>query len=470
MKWLYLYFPNLQLDLCHKAEKDRTPFAIIDKALNEVVQFNSLAYDSGIRKHMGVASSIALCNELKVTSYKKELEEKELEYIAEKLYLITADIFLDPPKGIYINTSNMSRIYPTVNRLWRDITKAINTNSFTYQFSSSYSALTAKLLAYSGINKLFTNKQSALTHLKAFHISSLSLEKNTEKALHHVGIRRLEGLLSIPLKDLAIRFDIELINTVGYLKGEVKQKLKAYEPSNFFSKKLELMFDISNITLLAKPILKLLEQLQDFLISRNLTLQEIHLYFETSEQSLISVKVNSARPQKNADKWLELITLKLEQIELEYPVRALRLIGNNLLQEQFETAPLLPHDTSQPDLKDLITLLQTKLGKSSVWQLQYHSEYLPEKSTKLVPYSDNSSTLTLTDHAQHCIRPTFLLPAPIELKERVQLRSSPERIQTDWWDRDLINRDYFIAESRTHQKYWIYRQPDRRWFLHGYFS
>lgn len=470
MKWLYLYFPNLQLDLCHETEKDRGPFAIIDKSLNEVVQFNALAHDSGIKKHMGVASSIALCKELKVVSYDEKLEEEKIKDIAKQLYLITPDIFLDPPKGIYIDISSMSKLYPSTSKFWDSIVKTINTNPVAFQFSNSYSPLTAKLLAYSGMNRLLADKQNALTYLKSFHISSLCLDKNTEKALVHVGIRRLEQLLSIPLKDLAIRFDIELINTIGYLKGELKQKLKAYEPNCSFSEKLELMFDIGNISLLEKPILKLLKQFQSFLIARNLTTQEISLHLETSEGNLISVEVSSARAQKNAYKWLELTSLQLEQIKLEHPIRTLHLIVEKLQQDQFETASLLSNSTAQADMEDLITLLQTKLGKNSVLQLQYHPEHLPEKSTRLVTYLDDIAKPLSTDQSLYSIRPAFLLPEPIELKEQVELKSSPERIQTDWWDRELITRDYFIAENQTYQKFWVYRQPDRRWFLHGYFS
>ena len=140
------------------------------------------------------------------------------------------------------------------------------------------------------------------------------------------------------------------------------------------------------------------------------------------------------------------------------------------MQEQFETASLLSNNTARTDKEDLITLLQTKLGKGSVWQLQYHSEYLPEKSTKLVSCFNGTTKLPPTDQVLHSTRPAFLLPEPIVLKERVELKSSPERIQTDWWDKELITRDYFIAENQTYQKYWVYRQPDRRWFLHGYFS
>ena len=110
MSWIYLYFPNLQLDRCHKDTKDLTPFAIIDDNLNEVVQLNHLAHLSGIRKKMGLASSITLSSELKVATYEYTKENKELHKIAESLYFVVSDIFLDPP------TRNLSK-YPSITQI-----------------------------------------------------------------------------------------------------------------------------------------------------------------------------------------------------------------------------------------------------------------------------------------------------------------------------------------------------------------
>jgi protein ImuB len=63
-------------------------------------------------------------------------------------------------------------------------------------------------------------------------------------------------------------------------------------------------------------------------------------------------------------------------------------------------------------------------------------------------------------------RPLWLLHKPIALRERNQrpwwrgplkLLSSPERIEGGWWDCNLVQRDYFIAEDDHAQWFWIYR-------------
>jgi protein ImuB len=78
-------------------------------------------------------------------------------------------------------------------------------------------------------------------------------------------------------------------------------------------------------------------------------------------------------------------------------------------------------------------------------------------------------------------RPLWLLPVPRQLKTdhgwpclqgRLKLQHSRERIESGWWDGQDIARDYFIAESASGSRYWIYRELDgqRRWFLQGLFE
>jgi protein ImuB len=90
-------------------------------------------------------------------------------------------------------------------------------------------------------------------------------------------------------------------------------------------------------------------------------------------------------------------------------------------------------------------------------------------------------------------RPLWLLHRPVALRERNQrpwwhgplkLLSGPERIEGGWWDCNLVQRDYFIAEDEHAQWFWIYRTrgnqasteegPGRdveaSWYLQGIFG
>ena len=54
----------------------------------------------------------------------------------------------------------------------------------------------------------------------------------------------------------------------------------------------------------------------------------------------------------------------------------------------------------------------------------------------------------------------------------------PERIETAWWRGPTVRRDYYVVETSTGGRYWIFRRlrgaspcgPGGEWFLHGTFS
>jgi len=59
----------------------------------------------------------------------------------------------------------------------------------------------------------------------------------------------------------------------------------------------------------------------------------------------------------------------------------------------------------------------------------------------------------------------------------LSLLSGPERIEAGWWDAELAERDYFIAEAADGALVWIYRArlplsagDESGWFLHGRFG
>ena len=61
----------------------------------------------------------------------------------------------------------------------------------------------------------------------------------------------------------------------------------------------------------------------------------------------------------------------------------------------------------------------------------------------------------------------------------LSLLSGPERIEAGWWDAELAERDYFIAEAADGALVWIYRArlplstesgSESGWFLHGRFG
>jgi protein ImuB len=47
----------------------------------------------------------------------------------------------------------------------------------------------------------------------------------------------------------------------------------------------------------------------------------------------------------------------------------------------------------------------------------------------------------------------------------------PERIETAWWRGPCVRRDYYVVETQTGGRYWLFRRlRDGAWFLHGMFA
>jgi protein ImuB len=86
-------------------------------------------------------------------------------------------------------------------------------------------------------------------------------------------------------------------------------------------------------------------------------------------------------------------------------------------------------------------------------------------------------------------RPLTLLPRPAPLRvvsllpdgppaqfvyrgrtHRVARHWGPERIETAWWRKAGIRRDYWRIETTAGARYWLFRRlRDLTWFLHGVF-
>ena len=52
-------------------------------------------------------------------------------------------------------------------------------------------------------------------------------------------------------------------------------------------------------------------------------------------------------------------------------------------------------------------------------------------------------------------------------KGELKICLGPERIETNWWTKHPLRRDYYIAETKHNEKLWVYRTPEKKWYLHG---
>ena len=490
MLWLYLHFPSLQLDtLFNSSESDSNkelhaqPIIIVDEKDHRVLQANQAALESGITQGMGLGSAAALCHHLHVHPYSIELEKNKLKEIAQWAYLVTSDMTLLPPNGLLIKASNMLSLYDGLDNYWHELKSHIDALNIKFSFATGYSPLSAILLGKQAINQVTDNVQKMKSWVNQQALSSSELPPKQVERLNRVGINIIEELLKLPLQEVARRFDIDLVNYVGRLNGQFKHPIDFYHPPESFQQYLELLFDIENILFIEKPLLKLLNQLECFLKLRDRVAFELTLTLHLRDKDDHHVSFYSAQGDYLAEKWANLTHLTLESLKLPAPVQGLTLSLARHGEPQMAYHDLFDGNTGTLAALDLLSLLQAKLGQVCILTPKIQQDPRPEKANQylpptlshtakkgLDPQELNQQATTTNNINQQRLRPSILLPEPETLTENVTLSQGPERIVSGWWDGEKIIRDYFIAHSENGRWLWVFRTPDKQWFLHGLFS
>ncbi|MEH0689669.1 DNA polymerase Y family protein [Vibrio cholerae] len=478
--WLYLHFPSLQLDaLFHTPQGE--PLVIVDPQRFRVMQLNAAAHAQGIQPGMGLGSASALCPTLQVHPYDADVEHKLLLELAQWLYFVTSDIALYPPNGLLLKVTDMLTLYEGLDKYWQQLSQHLTRWSLDgketeesdrnapmylhYHYATGFSPLCAMLLAKSGTAMIEERQERLHQALLPFALHATELAPSQVDKLARVGITTLEQLLALPMQDIARRFDIDLVNYVGRLMGQFKHPVDFYHPPESFQRYLELLFEIETIAWLTRPLQRLLNQLETFLLLRNQVAYELTLTLHQREGQEAQIHFTSASGDYLATRWMTLCQLTLESMKLDAPVQGLtlKLVRGGELES---TSPnLFGKKQGQQSELELISLLQAKLGAQQVRKIALTTDPRPEKSLVLREPERPVPTSLATPK----FRPLVLLDNAQPLEENVTLIQGPERIATGWWDGDSITRDYFIARSEVGRWLWVYRTPQRQWFLHGLF-
>ncbi|MDK2594605.1 Y-family DNA polymerase [Pseudoalteromonas obscura] len=468
--WLYLHFPQLQLDNLHAQGMQVPPTIIVSGKNHSVIQLNRSAQQLGVRKGMGLGAAAAMSSSLCVHEYSEVYTQKRLIELAQWLYLDTAEIHLSEPEGLLLKVSSMLSLHQDLGRYWQVIQTRLETQHVHYHFSLGYSPIAAQLLAQNQFDSLSQNREQLMKQLGKLPINTLALTNQQQQKLTRVGVKTVQALLDIPLVELGKRFDTALVHYVGRLQGKLHHPITFYQPPEVFERHVTLLYEIENLDFLARPLLKLLVQLEQFLRLRNKLTQAIELTFYQRDCDALQLSVGSAQGEYRADKWQALCQLVLERTQLSAPLQAVALKVPILCEPQTLADDLFSERIGTMTAAGLLSTLQAKLGEEAVQGIQPMADARPEHATGRVEPLVHAKRTTVPEQKPPLCRPNLLLPRVQPLQCKVILLQGPERIATGWWDGHEVERDYFVAQDENYRRLWVFRDRQQRWFMHGIFS
>jgi protein ImuB len=466
--WLYLHFPQLHLDslMSQSAYRANQALLVVEPKRSEVMQCNEVALQKGINKGMSLGAAATLCPALNLQAYDEQIELDKRVEIADKLYGLTSDISFFSHSDLLLRVQNMIKLYGGLGPYWLAIQHQLNRLNIAYHYAVASTPLAARLLALEHWNWIGEDRNTIQTRLLKCKLQHSDLDKKAIQKLNKVGVRQVKQLIDIPLVDIAKRFSEDFAQYLGRLQGTLAHPVNFYHPAPNFKRYMELLYDISDTHVLVSPLCRLLQGAEQFLTLRDKLAMQLVVLLHQREHEAISVSVGSPQGEYRMEAWKQLIELQLENIDLQSPIFGLTLSIEQVHLRTPDTADLFNTQRGELTRLQLMAILQAKLGEHAVCHPVFENSHLPEQASCHLHLSATPES----DYASHSMRPAFLLSEPTPLNCKVSIKLGPERIQAAWWQSQLVERDYFIAQNQQGQWLWVYRTPKQEWFLHGIFS
>ena len=407
---------------------------------------------------------------------------------------ITPEIFNGSQnrRGLILDITGMHRLFPDERALTKTIFTTLQSRHIPVSIGVAPTIGAAWALSRFGNKGIqgsdTTSLKNQLAHLP---VGALRLGEDLRTDLQELGIYTIEDLLSLPVKELVVRFGFQLLKRIDQALGRVEEPIRLMKTKEHITVQAKFAFPISKQESLRFCFLKLLEKLMETLQAKAIKATSFHIKLRTEKNHLVTRNIHLYLASRNSQHISQVLMPSIESIQISegivfVSITALQVKPHQKIQETYQADPSSAYEQS---LGELVNLYRQHLGENGVVKPVFHSSYIPERSFSFTPIGKDRKTVGSTSLIKD--RPSYLLSTPepihaismlpdkppswMKWKEKV-LRlidgMGPERISSEWWqdgfDTRETFRDYFKVKAETGELFWVFRDSRTLgWFVHG---
>ena len=336
-----------------------------------------------------------------------------------------------------------------------------------------------------------------LAALRPLPVEALRLTAPTLQALHAFDLCKIEQVLALPRTALASHFPAEVIGRLDQALGDAFELLTPQR----YEEPVEACWPLEPPTadrrILEAVLDHLLDQVLEKLRPRPVGVQQLVCSLRLTAGPPIRVPVGLLQASVSMRRLQELLRFHLERLRLTAEVTLVALRADTAALE-FRHDLLFEDGTELkrwPHFPALVERLSHRLGETAVLRPRLWPDAQPEFAFRYESWLRQewalapAQALPLTRHGATSERPLCVLlqhapllttslvpeePPPCFLwhdqNHQVAHFRGPERIETGWWREGDVRRDYYLVETITGLRFWLFRAiPEDSWFLHGTF-
>jgi protein ImuB len=511
MLWVALHLPLLSLESFAATLAGRAAgIALVDEHC--IAAADAVAIAQGVKPGLKRATALALAPRIVLGQADPTRDTEAMRSIVHAALAFTPSVSLQPATEpgraadtVLLEVQSCLRYFGGSERLLERVRASIEPIGHSLRIASAATAQGAAILAHLEPPPLCATLEATRRALGAAPVWLLGPGRAHWEALQGMGLRRVGDLLGLPRAGLARRFGETLLAELDAAFGRRADPREPIVPARAFESRLELFARADSSEQVLHGASILLARLVAWLAAQHAFVQRFRvlMHHETRWQQgdrtpqATALEIALAEPSRDSAHLLVLLRERLAHVQLPAPTLELALQASDIVKRAAPNGELFPTRQSEDEgLVRLIERLQARLGAGGVQRLCAAEDHRPERASALrseaVARPSRASRNAAADataalpSALPCARPIWLqLPEPLAERDArpllegraLALLSGPERIESGWWDDDLAERDYFIAEASDGALVWIYRarlplssSGESGWFLHGRFG
>lgn len=353
------------------------------------------------------------------------------------------------------------------------------------------------------------------TALAALPAAALRLEADVLAILGEVGIDSIGGVLKLSRNSLAARFPPTLAIRLSQFTGSRAEPLMPTFgealPQAVHACDVPVSLREMDADAIAAVLERLVGQCMVGLVARGQGITALQVRFEPSAGAgergacpPVVVDVGLYRPTVAVRHVVELVRLRMARVRMPREIEGIAVevvaAAPALCRQRtlFSGASSGASESAAAEVGMLFDRLAGRLGAKAVVEPHLVRDAQPEHAWLGMPPAGGASRASATQTrlavpAER--RPSWLFPRPVVLdvvavvsaaadagRPPVRFRHGgqvhdvaaahgPERIETAWWRGPIVRRDYYVVETQTGGRFWIFRRlKDGSWFLHGVFA
>lgn len=507
MLWIALHLPLLSLEALAATlapEQAQEPLALIDTL--QIASANAAAHALGVRPGMKRGTALALAPQIRLAQADAARDAAALAAVAHAALACTPMVCLQPRDDeastdtVLLEVQASLRYFGGLGRLLQRLREMLMPLGHRIHVASAPTPLGAALVARVHHRRHCTDRAALQRALAESPVWLLGPGREHWEALEGMGLRTLGDLRTLPRSGIARRFGQRLLDELDAAFGDRPDPREPIVLPERFESRLELFARADTTAQVLHGAGMLLVRLVTWLAARHAMVRSFVLVMaheprwraDAQVPAHTELSIALAEPSRDAVHLQALLRERLAQLPLPAPTLELRLHSGEVVQKAAPNGELFPTAASEHEgLMRLVERLQARLGAAQVQGLRPVRDHRPERATEIRPADPAAlgrrrAVAAAGDSGP--VRPVWMLSPPEPLPEHdllpwldgrpLQLLSGPERIESGWWDDELIERDYFIAQAPgSAALVWVYRARLQRpgeggspWFLQGRFA